>query len=445
MNQVMSPHQTQPLLLPESSPTHQNLSGPPGLVVKGRRVPVPRRRPLVVGSGPDCDLWVDDPFVSSQHAQIRWSGDGVVVQDMGSTNGVRNRGKQVESARVPIGGAFLLGRLPVLVAEDLASARYPGVVRWQGMVARSRASLLSWGEVAATAETSLPVWLHGESGTGKELVARALHQASPRQGGPFVALNCAALPPTLAEAELFGVRRGAFTGAERSREGVFSQANGGTLLLDEIGDLPLDLQGKLLRVLETGVVRPVGSETSTPVDVRVIAASWRDLGADARDGAFRFDLLQRLGILKVSLPPLRTRRTDIGPLLELFLSRSLSPALWPEPPLMRDLEAQPWPGNVRQLRAHALRAGALGRAAALTPADGGGLLPAQDRRKPLGTMGQGAAMARVRGAISACGGNRAEAARSLGVSRSTLYRWLAEERGSGAAASETSPRANEAR
>ncbi len=207
-------------------------------------------------------------------------------------------------------------------------------------------------QVRRVAGADLPVLLQGESGTGKELVARELHRLSDRASGPFVAVNCAAIPSELLEAELFGHVKGAFTGANRSREGRFRAAEGGTLLLDEIGDLPTGLQPKLLRVLQERVVEPVGAERGIPVDVRIIAATHRDLGALVREGGFREDLYYRLAVLPLRVPPLRERRDAIVPLFELFLTaqaRAGGRTLSLSKEAAAEIEGRPWPGNVREL------------------------------------------------------------------------------------------------
>jgi len=213
-------------------------------------------------------------------------------------------------------------------------------------------------QVRRVAGADLPVLLQGESGTGKELVARELHRLSERAAGPFVAVNCAAIPAELLEAELFGHTRGAFTGAHRAREGRFRAASGGTLLLDEIGDLPSELQPKLLRVLQERVVEPIGSERSVPVDVRIIAASHRDLGQLVGEGAFREDLYYRLAVLPLRIPPLRERRSDIVPLFELFLSSQSARGgrvLSLSREAAAELRGRPWPGNVREVENMARR------------------------------------------------------------------------------------------
>jgi two-component system response regulator AtoC len=197
------------------------------------------------------------------------------------------------------------------------------------------------------------VLITGETGTGKELVARALHAESPRCGRPFLALNCGAIPAGLLESELFGHVRGAFTGADRARTGMFGAADGGTLLLDEIGDLPLELQPKLLRVLQEGEVRRVGDNHATPVDVRVVAATAIDLRQAVANGRFREDLYYRLAVVTIELPPLRRRPEDIAPLVSSYLPHLAARHGRPVPELTAEalqlLEQYPWPGNVREL------------------------------------------------------------------------------------------------
>ena len=194
------------------------------------------------------------------------------------------------------------------------------------------------------------VLIGGETGTGKELAARALHAASPRAAGPFLAVNCAALPAELVESELFGSLRGAFTGAVQTRPGLFDAARGGTLLLDEIGELPRGVQAKLLRVLEAGSYRPLGAVREKPLEARVLAATNRDLGRLCAEGEFRPDLYYRVAVLRIVLPPLRERRADIPGLVQHFAARAGRPALAIAPQAMGRLLAHAWPGNVRELR-----------------------------------------------------------------------------------------------
>lgn len=278
--------------------------------------------------------------------------------------------------------------------------------------------------VAAKPSTVL---LQGESGSGKEVVARALHRISGRRERAFVPVNCAAIPSELIESELFGHVKGAFTGAVASRNGLFYYANGGTLFLDEISELPLSMQSRLLRVLEERRLRPVGSEREIPVDVRIVAASNRDLVQAVREGVFREDLYFRLAVVDVQVPPLRERQDDVPALVDHFMSL-LSQRLG-VPPLPHDdavlaaLSRYHWPGNVRELRNFVERSLILGafatdalaqhKPAARAQADPELSLEEVERRHILG-------------ALEACGGNKSEAARRLGVSRKTLDRKFAE-------------------
>jgi DNA-binding NtrC family response regulator len=286
--------------------------------------------------------------------------------------------------------------------------------------------------VARVAEHRTTVLITGESGTGKEVIAQAIHRASPRAAAPFVAINCAAIPESLLESELFGHVRGAFTGATGDKAGLFEQAGGGTLLLDEIGELPLPLQSKLLRVLQEGEIRRVGDQRTRRADVRLLAATARDLEAEVAAGRFRQDLYYRLNVVTIRLPPLAERHADIGPLARHFAAR-LAGRLG-RPVELSDasvawLEAQSWPGNVRELE-HAIE-----RAAVLS--DQELLEPADFRKEPLAAarssqelgMGSGTLRSAVEAAerqaivaaLHAAGGNRRVAAKQLGVSLRTLF------------------------
>jgi two-component system response regulator GlrR len=222
-----------------------------------------------------------------------------------------------------------------------------------GVIGRSGAMRRVMQQAAQAAEADASVYIAGESGTGKELIARSLHLAGPRAEGPFVALNCAAIPETLLESELFGYERGAFTGAHRSRKGLLARADGGSFFLDEISEMPYAMQAKLLRVLDEKAFYPLGSEKRVSVDTRVIAASNRDLEEEVRKGRFREDLFYRIHVIVIQLPPLRDRREDIPLLAQYFLDRSAGKAgrevrgFTPE--ALRKMMAHPWPGNVREL------------------------------------------------------------------------------------------------
>jgi two-component system NtrC family response regulator len=277
--------------------------------------------------------------------------------------------------------------------------------------------------------TDAPVLLAGESGTGKELLARALHYGGSRAGGPFVAVNCAAIPEALLESELFGHEKGAFTGATDARPGRFTEADGGTLLLDEIGEMRADLQTRLLRVLEDGEVRPLGGEKSRQVDVRIVSATNRDLEAAIREGGFRDDLFYRLHVIRIDIPPLRGRADDIPLLASHFLAKLGAPDARMEDEFLARLRAYRWPGNVRELENVIQRALALRPdAESLTPAD----LPDHVRAAESGDAGravrlpdEGLSLAEVekdliRQALERTGGNRSQAARLLDISRQTL-------------------------
>jgi len=288
------------------------------------------------------------------------------------------------------------------------------------------------------AKSDAPVCITGESGTGKELVARLLHEGSDRHGKPFVAVNCAALPEALLEAELFGHVRGAFTGAVRARDGRFKAANGGTLLLDEVAEMPAPAQAKLLRVLEGGVVQPLGTNASVRVDVRVISATHRDLQARIAEGVFREDLYYRLNVLRLSIPPLRERRSDVPLLAEHYLERLARPAEPPatlSPAAWAALDAYPFPGNVREL-AHALEHAVVlsgGRQIELRhlPPE---LAPTGDRSpstrppsggaRPLAEALSEFERQYLERALDAVGGNRTLAAAALGITRKALWEKL---------------------
>ena len=294
--------------------------------------------------------------------------------------------------------------------------------------------------VARAAGTDVPILLLGETGTGKTLVARLIHESSGRVGGPFVAINCAALPESLFESELFGHRRGAFTGAHEDRAGLLETGHRGTVLLDEVGDLPAAQQAKLLTVLEEGEVRPVGARSAVAVDVRLVSATASPLERRVREGTFRRDLFHRLALVTLRLPPLRERSEDLPGLAAHFLRKAArrhglgTPRL--DPPALALLVAHPWPGNVREL-AHALEAalilgGADGLAPALESVLGReGSAPAIGPDATPQEAGAGSSRysfygsesderARIRSALARCRGNRTRAARQLGMSRATL-------------------------
>ncbi|HAN32685.1 MAG TPA: sigma-54-dependent Fis family transcriptional regulator [Myxococcales bacterium] len=320
------------------------------------------QRVIYVGSAPDNDLVIDDVSVSRNHLKIEGEQGGYRIVDLGSKNGLWLAGARVREAILNQDTILRLGQSQLSfelldTQHEVALARQPKFGRMLGQSAQMREIFALLAKVAATDVTAL---VQGESGTGKELVAEALHEHSGRRPGPFVIFDCSAVQRNLVESELFGHVRGAYTGAIAARDGAFVEADGGTLFLDEIGELDLDLQPKLLRALDNREVRPVGGGQRRKVDVRLVAATNRDLSAMVQEGTFRQDLFYRLNVVKIQLPPLRRRPEDIPQLVESFLAdiqrrgagRSLSVSFR----TMNKLQSHPWPGNVRELRNHVERA-----------------------------------------------------------------------------------------
>lgn len=307
------------------------------------------------------------------------------------------------------------------------------VERW-GMSTRSAPMKRLFRDIERIARRTSSVFIHGESGTGKELVARAIHQASPRKDGPFRAINCAALPPHLLESELFGHVRGAFTGAVRDAPGHFRIADGGTLFLDEIVEMPLELQGRLLRVLQEKVVTPVGGRESIPVDVRIVSATHQSMQDAVRAGTFREDLMYRVRVVPLRLPPLRERDGDIE-LLAMRFAHDFSDEHRRVSKISKGalalLEEHPWPGNVRELANVLEYATAMGDGPVIVEADlppelrGGAEIALANVPSPT-TTPLNDEQTRLVHALERAGGHRARAAAILGISRSTLWRRLKE-------------------
>ncbi len=310
----------------------------------------------------------------------------------------------------------------------------------ENVVGKSAAMQEIFGLISRLAGSTASVLITGESGTGKELIARAIHFNSPRAKKPFIAVNLAAIPDTLIESELFGYKRGAFTDARTDRSGLFLEADGGTIFLDEIGELTPPLQAKLLRVLQEREVRPLGATKSEKIDLRVVAATNRDLEARMREGQFREDLYYRLNVLQIALPPLRSRPEDILPLAEFFLARRTAPGPAGagrkvtsfSQAAIKALVAYHWPGNVRELENVVERAVALCETESIGTDD----LPQQvkERRSSdflAGALARGLTLADlereyIERVLAAEGGNKTRAAQRLGLDRKTLYRKLEE-------------------
>jgi transcriptional regulator of acetoin/glycerol metabolism len=305
---------------------------------------------VTLGSGASADVKVDDPAVSARHCRVTHAGAFVEVTDLGARNGVRVGGVRVSRAALPVGASWEIGRTTVRVQP----ARPPGAIAemppLRGLVGGSPPMRTLSAAVRRIAPLRLPALLRGESGTGKDLVARAVHEESDRTTQPFVVLNAAAISRELAESELFGHQRGAFTGAVRDRRGAFREAHGGTLFLDEIGAVPLEVQAKLLRVVEEGVVRPVGGEAPVPVDVRLVLATCEPLELLVAQRRFRADLYERLAVCVIQVPPLRERLDDLPALVRHLLTASEMGGRTVTRDALAALQDYRWPGNVRELR-----------------------------------------------------------------------------------------------
>ena len=406
---------------------------------RGKQARIDRPR-FVIGSGAAADFRLSDDTVSREHLRLSLSPTGVKVKDEGSTNGTWLGTVRVGEMTLAAGTALKLGSTTIALHIEAGSLDIPlsagttfGDATGSSPAMRHLFSLLE-----RAAPSDVTVLIEGESGVGKELLARGVHTQSARAGGPFVAVDCGAIAPGMIESELFGHERGAFTGAERARVGAFEQANGGTLFLDEIGELPLDLQPKLLRVLEMREVRPVGGRGTRAVDVRIVAATNRNLEDAAQKNEFRRDLFYRLAVVRVVVPPLRDRPEDILPLARMLLQRLPG---FERAQIPADVEVMltryPWPGNVRELR------NVMDRFALLGP-NPGALFDAalqSPRASALGNLGHLAydearriAIDRFEGAYVEAVLERADrvvarAAQLAGVGRQSFYRMIQRARG----------------
>ena len=397
----------------------------------GREVALSRGGRLAIGSDPSNQIVIDDRFVSAFHCTVELeSTRRLVVRDQGSRNGTFVNGARVRESLVEPGARLVVGGVVIAVLERGGDKRRPV------LVGEAPAFLAAVALAERAARGTASVLLQGESGTGKELFARLVHDASDRAAGPFVAVNCGAIPRELVESELFGHEKGAFTGATDRRAGFFEQADGGTLFLDELGELPLAQQPALLRVLETGRIQRVGGQSSRPVNVRVVAATNREPVSEVKTGRLRLDLYHRVGVVELRLPPLRERPSDIPLLARQFLHalaaeygvRVLSPAA------QAALLAHDWPGNVRELR------NAVQRAVVLADGDVGvehlfapGHAARSGAARPVAppvlasvaTRGPGLTLDEVLREVVASAlashGSYRRAAAALGMSRSTLH------------------------
>lgn len=422
---------------------------------------LPAHGSVTVGRAPENDICLEHPSVSRQHAVLHL-GPEVTIQDLGGTNGtfVRDdtsadsvetvglRQLSGQAARVLVGDSVTLGGVSVVLRRtaqelqvDRTSASGEGD---SGIVIRDPSMTLLYAQVELAARALISILLFGETGVGKEVLARAIHARSARAHRPFMGINCAALSGTLLEGELFGYERGAFTGAVQGRPGLFEAADGGSVFLDELGEMPLETQAKVLRLIEERSVTRLGGRTPRAIDVRFISATNRDLCVDAEQGGFRRDLYYRLNGMSLRIPPLRERRADIEPLAWRFAQQAARQLDRREPPVLSSdalevLQGYEWPGNVRELR------NAVERAVVLCP-DGvirsehlPGILTGQVAAAPRLTQSQPPAdvqpvrselrdieRARIIEVLARCHGNQTQAAKLLGMSRRTLVTRLGQ-------------------
>ncbi|MBL9013342.1 MAG: sigma 54-interacting transcriptional regulator [Myxococcales bacterium] len=407
---------------------------------------------VVIGRAPECDLVLDHRAFSRRHAVLR-RVPALTVQDLGSTNGIRINGRvQRGGDPVPLapGESFHIGPFSFLVVDAQAAEPSTDRTGRDRLLVEDPTVTGVSPLVVEVAKSGINVLVQGETGVGKEVLASSLHQLSGRTG-PLLSINCATLSESLLESELFGHEKGAFTGAVGVKAGLLEAAEGGTVFLDEVGEMPLSLQAKLLRAVEAREVRRLGSTRSIPVDVRIIAATNRDLAEESAAGRFRPDLFFRLDGVSLRIPPLRERKHAIGPLALTFIDevarRIGRTDLRATPELLVALASHDWPGNVRELKAVIERAVLLARgaqlgsrhlafasdpkarpapvAAAPSAAATVASVPAVSEVPEFLDAEQRADRARVIAALEECAGNQTRAAKRLGIARTTLVNKLA--------------------
>ncbi|MDB4965932.1 MAG: hypothetical protein JWN44_1621 [Myxococcales bacterium] len=381
-----------------------------------------------LGAGSSNDIVLDDPHASRFHAELRKTDEGWLLRDLGSLNGTRVGDVAVKEGLLHSGATITVGETKIRFLADEGRAEEIAVSphhSFGDVVGRSVRMREVFGVLERIAATDLTVLIGGETGSGKDVIARALHKNSPRVKGPFVVFDCAAVAPNLIESELFGHVKGAFTGADSSREGAFERANNGTLFLDEIGELSIELQPKLLRALEQRRVKAVGGQKEIPVDVRIIAATHRNLELKVKEQSFRQDLFFRLSVVTVQVPALRHRLEDMPVLVEAVLL-SLGKPIGVSPETMKILESYDWPGNVRELKNVIESAAAIVDGDQIEPRH---LMFFKPRRRdptmeklPLaGKTLESIEKNAIQQTLEQCGGNKTKAAKQLGISPSTLY------------------------
>jgi DNA-binding NtrC family response regulator len=388
---------------------------------------------IAIGTSADNAIVLTDPVVSRYHLELRRTASGVEIVDLGSRNGTWIGGLRIERAIIPAGTRLKVGDTTIVV-DDAGSSVAPPLTeapRPPDLVGESEGIREVARLVHKLARVDSSVLIQGETGTGKEVVARALHEASPRRTGELVVVDCGSMPATLISSILFGHEKGSFTGADQRRAGAFERAQGGTVLLDEIGELPLEVQPALLGVLERRAFTRVGGAQSISVDVRILAATHRDLRAEVNAGRFRADLYYRLAVAKILIPPLRERPEDVAPLAMHFVEKLTGVAeLGPLAPAIAALQAHPWSGNVRELRNVVEAAIVMGEldlggehAAPLAsaPSSGGDLAAYRDARAAALTAFEAAYLKDL---IARTDGNASEAARIARMDRPYLLTLL---------------------
>jgi DNA-binding NtrC family response regulator len=385
-----------------------------------------------VGQSEVCDLILTDRRVSRRHLAVELAGDSLRVVDLGSSNGTFVAGLRVIDVVLRGGEEIVLGDTTLRVSHVSATPSDVSPRSSFGRVVGSSPAMRAiYPLCERLAQTDVTVLIEGETGTGKEMLAESIHEAGPRANGPFVVFDCTTVAPTLLESELFGHERGAFTGASAARAGLFEQADGGTLLIDEIGDLEPTLQPKLLRAIERSEVRRVGGQKLLKFNVRVLTATRRDLDQEVQRGRFRDDLFHRIAVARIELPPLRARKGDIAVLARHFAQENgANPGAIPYDQLLR-WEDAPWPGNARELKNAVQRYLALGdlseapspiEAAALPPSaafDGLLNLPLARAREELNDEFERVYIQHV---LSVHGGDIAKAAAASGIARRQFFR-----------------------
>jgi DNA-binding NtrC family response regulator len=422
---VRAPGSTQPL----AAVVRLISSGAPS---RGFRI---RSGKCVIGSAADCDVVVADPTVSRRHVELQLVPEGVAVRDLDSRNGTFHLGQRLQQMVLSPGARLTIGAAEIAIDLDADSLHREAIhpdESFRGMVGRSLALRRIFATVARLDGSLVPVLITGESGVGKELLARAIHEGSRVAEGPFVAVNCGAIARELVASELFGHKRGAYTGAVQSRRGAFETAAGGTLFLDEIGELSLDVQPMLLRALECGEIRAVGADEGKQVRVRCVAATNRDLQRQVAEGRFREDLYYRLAVVALRLPSLRERPEDVEPLARLFASAAGLAEL--PVAVIEQLMVRPWPGNARELRNAIQAYAALGTLpeplSAGTGALDGALQQGIDLHRPYAEQKEALCERFTRHYLRALmahtAGNQSAAAKLAGLDRSYLGRLLSK-------------------